>query len=158
MKNTVVTTDRATLQKTLDATGQARIAELKAEQPPALPIVPDGLKNIPVGTPCLFSEASESYRSPRSGHPRSTNRVPLHSYDLRVNYSSYAYNDLISPRPLLMIAGSEADTLYFCEEAISRAKEPKELLIIKGKTVGLYDDLTESFPKFLDFVTKSLAR
>ena len=45
----------------------------------------------------------------------------------------------ISPRPLLLIAGSEADTLYFSQDAYEKAKEPKELLIIPGATrIDLY--------------------
>jgi len=42
-------------------------------------------------------------------------------------YSSYDHVDLISPRPLLTIAGTNADTLYFSEQAIAKAAEPKEL-------------------------------
>jgi fermentation-respiration switch protein FrsA (DUF1100 family) len=39
-----------------------------------------------------------------------------------------------------MIAGSKADTKYFSEEAIAKANEPKELLIIPGAThIDLYD-------------------
>jgi len=37
-----------------------------------------------------------------------------------------------------MIAGSVADTLYFSQDAIKNAKEPKELFIVDGQThVGL---------------------
>lgn len=33
-----------------------------------------------------------------------------------------------------MIAGSEAETIYFSEEAIERAEEPKERFLVPEKT------------------------
>jgi len=58
---------------------------------------------------------------------------------------------------LLIIAGSEADTLRFSEEAIAAAKAPKELFVIQGKThAALYDDVTESGLKLVDFFSKAL--
>lgn len=157
MKNTAMVIDRATLQKSLEAAGQARIAEAQGENPPVLPIVPDDPKTIPAGTPPLFTEGSDYYRTPRASHPRSINRYPLRSCDLMVNYSSYAFNDLISPRPLLMIAGSEADTRYFSEEGIARAKEPKELFLVPGQThIGLYDHIEGHIEKLVDFMVKNL--
>ncbi|KAL1988064.1 hypothetical protein VTN96DRAFT_1095 [Rasamsonia emersonii] len=159
LKGTAAISDRATVLQGLKESGRARLAEAKGEQPPLLPIIPDSPDNIPEGTPCLFREASQYYRTPRAQHPRSTNRFPSRSVDLMVNYSSYTFNDLISPRPLLMIAGSEADTLYFSQEGIERAKEPKELFLVKGKThVGLYDDLSETLPKLVDFMEKALCQ
>ncbi|EFW18900.1 conserved hypothetical protein [Coccidioides posadasii str. Silveira] len=158
MEGTAMIIDHDALQETLRSAGQARIAEAKGEQPPTLPIEPDSPDDIPPETQTLFREGSDYYRTPRAGHPRSTNRYPLRSYDLMVNYSSYAFMELISPRPPLMVAGADADTRYFSEEAVARAKEPKELFLVPGKThIGLYDDLSVSFPKLLDFMIKSLA-
>jgi hypothetical protein len=151
--------DRDTLQAVLTQAGEARVAEAKGDEVPMQPIVPDDPTDIPDGTPALFSEGSDYYRTPRASHPRSPNRFPIRSYDNIVNYSSYAFVDLISPRPLLMIAGSDADTRYFSEEAIAKAQEPKELFIVDKKThVALYDDLSVSFPKLADFFTKSLTQ
>lgn len=57
------------------------------------------------------------------------------------------YNELISPHRLLMIVGSDADTLYFSEEGIAKAKEPKELYIVPGKTyISLYDHVDRHMP------------
>ncbi len=48
--------------------------------------------------------------------------------------------DLISPRPLLFIAGENAMSRSFSEDAYKLAKEPKELLIIPGANhIDLYD-------------------
>ena len=157
LKGTEMKIDRNALQKTLRLAGEARLAEAKGEQPPCIPIVPDDPEKVTEGTPDMFREGSEYYRTERGNHPRSNNRFLLRSCDLMVNYSSYAFIDLISPRPLLMIAGADADTRYFSEDAVARARDPKELFIVPGKThVDLYDDLSVSFPKLLKFMTKFL--
>jgi fermentation-respiration switch protein FrsA (DUF1100 family) len=54
----------------------------------------------------------------------------------------YPFNDIetISPRPLLFIAGSEAHSLEFSDDAYKRAAEPKELFLVPGANhVDLYD-------------------
>jgi fermentation-respiration switch protein FrsA (DUF1100 family) len=58
-----------------------------------------------------------------------------------------------------MIAGSEADTLYFSQVAIKAAKEPKELFIVEGKThIDLYYDTTGVMPKLVEFMKKNLGQ
>ncbi|KAH7000553.1 hypothetical protein EDB80DRAFT_581998, partial [Ilyonectria destructans] len=58
---------------------------------------------------------------------------------------------------LVIIAGSNADTLYFSERALEIAQEPKELYIIPGLThIDLYDNTTESTPKLVKFFTTNL--
>jgi len=72
----------------------------------------------------------------------------------------YPFNDIetISPRPLLFIAGQEAHSLEFSEDAYAKAAEPKELYIIPNAGhVDLYDrtDLIP-FAKLTDFFSKYL--
>jgi len=63
----------------------------------------------------------------------------LRSVEDIVEYSSYEHVDMISPRPLLMIAGTKADTRYFSEKAIEKAKA-RELFLVEGVThVDMYD-------------------
>jgi fermentation-respiration switch protein FrsA (DUF1100 family) len=48
--------------------------------------------------------------------------------------------ETISPRPLLLIAGSKADTLFWSQDVIKKAKDPKELHIIEGAShMDMYD-------------------
>ncbi|NED77550.1 alpha/beta hydrolase [Streptomyces sp. SID9944] len=92
------------------------------------------------GYPYLMQEGYDYYRTERGRHPRSTNLFVTRSLDLLVQYDSYAMIRMISPRPLLMIAGTAADTARFSGEAIERAAQPKELLWIDGAThMDLYD-------------------
>ena len=127
------------LAQTLTVAGQLRSAEAKGAAPTYegyVPATDDGLDEAPV----LYREAYEYYRTPRGQHPRSENKWLVQSIDRIAQFDAFAKIDMISPRPLLMIAGSDADTRYFSEEAIEQAAEPKELFIIDGAThVGLYD-------------------
>ena len=54
----------------------------------------------------------------------------------------YPFNDIetISPRPMLFIAGDQAHSKEFTEEAYRLAGQPKELVWVKGAGhVDLYD-------------------
>ncbi|MET7511169.1 alpha/beta hydrolase [Streptomyces albidoflavus] len=123
----------------LDQAGELRTAEAQgAGVLTVLNWVPESPEGLEPRT--LFSDAHDYYKTPRAQHPRSTNEWPLRSIDKIAQYDSFARIDLISPRPLLMIIGSDADTGYFSREAIEKANEPKELFVIDGAThVDLYD-------------------
>jgi len=133
--------------------------EAKGQKPHLEHIVPNTPQEVLAGTPTLYKEGTDYYRTPRAAHPNSVNWYIARSIDTLATYSSYAFVDLISPHPLLMIAGSEADTLYFSKDACSAAKEPKELFVIKGKThIDLYDDTKETVPKLVEFMKEHLVK
>ena len=101
------------------------------------------------------------YRTPRGFHPRSlnsngawtaTNAFPFMKFPL------LAHIQEISPRPVLLIAGENAHSRYFSEDAFKAAAEPKELMIIPNAVhVDLYDkvDLIP-FDKLEDFFKENL--
>jgi fermentation-respiration switch protein FrsA (DUF1100 family) len=48
--------------------------------------------------------------------------------------------DTISPRAVLLVAGSKADTLFWSEQAYKKCKDPKELYVVNGAThIDMYD-------------------
>ena len=118
---------------------------------PPIMVDPDPAK-VTSETDSFFRGASDYYGTQRGKHERSTQRMPLSSYDLMVSYDSFNLQHLISPRPLLMIAGSEAETLHYSKTAVELAREPKELYVAEGKNhFDLYDGLSESGPKLANF-------
>jgi fermentation-respiration switch protein FrsA (DUF1100 family) len=57
-----------------------------------------------------------------------------------MNMPLLTYINEISPRPVLIIAGENAHSRYFSEDAYKAAAEPKELIIIPNAAhVDLYD-------------------
>jgi len=61
------------------------------------------------------------------------------TYAEQMAFFPFADMQAISPRPLLLIAGSEADTLSFSQDAFERAAEPKELMLVDGAShIDLY--------------------
>jgi hypothetical protein len=52
----------------------------------------------------------------------------------------YASVEMISPRPILLVAGENAHSRYYSEDVYEMAAEPKQLLIVPGADhVDLYD-------------------
>jgi uncharacterized protein len=82
------------------------------------------------------------------------------TYAEQMAFFPFADMQAISPRPLLFIAGSEADTLYFSQDAFERAAEPKELMIVYGAShIDLYykDEYVPSVAaKLTDFYDQHL--
>jgi len=75
--------------------------------------VPDSVDEIPDGTPTLYKEGCTATTLRGHSIPSSVNwYIPL-SLDTLATYSSYVFVDLISPHPLLMIAGPKAEALSF---------------------------------------------
>jgi fermentation-respiration switch protein FrsA (DUF1100 family) len=128
------------LEHLLEESNKARIEEAKGQPPRLEHIVPNTPEEVPKDAPSSIREATDYYRTPRAQHPNSQNWILVRSIDRIAEYSSYDHVHMISPHPLLMIAGTKADTRYFSEMAIEKAKEPKELFLIEGAThISLYD-------------------
>ncbi|CAO3635364.1 unnamed protein product [Cunninghamella echinulata] len=118
-----------------------RTCETKSEASKLVSLVPtDPAIQTVLPDRSLFKEAYDYYCTPRAQHPNSPNQYLFRSIDKLAQFSSFEHIELISPRPVLLIAGSDADTKYFSEKSIEKAKEPKELFIIEGAThIDLYD-------------------
>ena len=101
------------------------------------------------------------YRTPRGYHPRGINSNTAWTATTPMSFFSfpmYANIEMISPRPILLIAGEKAHSRYYSEDVYKVASDPKELLIVPGADhVDLYDRLNLiPFDKLADFFTKNL--
>jgi len=121
-------------------------------------ILPEALKG---DEPQFVKEYFDYYRTPRGFHSRSLNSTggwnatnPL----AFMNMPLMSYIKEISPRPLLIIAGENAHSRYFSEDAYKAANEPKELMIIPNAVhVDLYDKMDKiPFEKMDAFFKKNL--
>jgi fermentation-respiration switch protein FrsA (DUF1100 family) len=145
------------LRDSIKAANEARITEANGQQAPVNPALPPTIKDIPPGYPPIVKELAEYYKTPRGQHERAPGLFATRSADLLANFDAYAFNYLISPRPLLMIAGADAGTRFYSEDGIKTAKEPKELFVIEGRDhAALYDNVTESGPKLVGYFRENL--
>lgn len=131
------------LQALLDQAAAARTAEALGAPVRRLPIHPETRPErgeVKKSLTRHIFDGWEYYRTERAYHPRTENWFALRSIDLLAQFDGFRFVDLIAPRPLLMIAGTEAVSDYFSIDAIERAAEPKELFWIEGAShVDLYD-------------------
>jgi len=100
------------------------------------------------------------YYSEIDPNPRFMGMFALSSLSQQMAFFPFEGIELISPRPLLLIAGSEADTLYMSQDAIEKAKEPNELHIIDGGShIDLYwkpEYVSQVAGKLAEFFTRNL--
>ncbi|KAG0210392.1 alpha/beta superfamily hydrolase [Mortierella sp. GBAus27b] len=145
------------LQEVIAEGARARIEYARTGAVKYLPILPTK-EEITKDTPPLLAEGSDYYLTPRGHAKTSINRTAIWSYDSIAQYDSFAYLDWISPRPVLLIAGSKADTLLYSEMAYKKSLEPKELYLVEGRThIDLYDRaIPEALPKLKEFFSVKL--
>jgi fermentation-respiration switch protein FrsA (DUF1100 family) len=103
-------------------------------------------------------EFYDFYRTARGYHPNTTTHPALASNTKFMNFHPFNGLDLISPRPLLFIAGDQAHSREFSEEAYRLATGPKELFWVPGAGhVDLYDRVgLIPFDKLTDFFRTQL--
>ena len=124
-----------------------------------------GPRNLPEkltgNEPQFVKEYFDYYRTPRGFHSRSLNSNGAWTATNALSFMNMpllTYIKEISPRPILLIAGENAHSRYFSEDAYKAAAEPKELMIIPGAVhVDLYDRLDKiPFDKLMSFFTQNL--
>jgi uncharacterized protein len=96
--------------------------------------------------------------TPKGSSPKLTTHPTLSSNVKFMNFYPLSDIETISPRPMLFIAGENAHSREFSEEAYRLSGEPKELLIVPGAGhVDLYDRVQLiPFDKLTSFFTEHL--
>lgn len=155
-----VSDDPDYMKKVLTETAKQRTREARGEKALYVGYLPNSESEMNANTPTIQKEGYEYYRTSRAGFPTSENKMLFTSNDKLAAFDAFAHIETVSPRPILLIVGGEADTIYFSEKAYKKANEPKELYKIKGAShIDLYDrpeyvsvavdKLTQYFNKYL---------
>ena len=102
------------------------------------------------------------YRTPRGFHPRGINSTTAWTATTPMSFFSfpmYANIEMISPRPILLLAGENAHSRYYSEDVYKAASDPKELVIVPNADhVDLYDQMDKiPFGKLTSFFKQHLA-
>ncbi|WP_069740819.1 alpha/beta hydrolase [Streptomyces sp. EN23] len=144
-------------QQMVAGSGDLRSAEAAGEPAATFPVLPE---KADADTPAATAEFVDYYKTPRGAHPRSTGDMVVRSVDLLDQFDSFADVAKIAPRPLLMIAGTEAVTRGYSEKAVADSPGNAELFLIEGAThVDLYDRdvyVTAAAAKLTEFFRKHL--
>lgn len=102
-----------------------------------------------------------AYYVERARHPRAVNFVSSWIATMPVAFLNFPLmNNIkeVSPRPILLIAGENAHSRYYSEDAYKEANEPKKLIIIpKADHCDLYDNMEKiPFDKLATFFKENL--
>lgn len=150
----------STQLQTLEAVAKQRTAEANGAEAMFLTYVPDSPEGFDENTPVLMREGYEYYRTPRAQHPNSTNRFLFRSVDKIMAFSALSQISTFLTQPLLTIAGTEANTRGFSEQAYALSNGPKELFWVDGAThIAMYDTpgyVAQAVTKLTEFFGKNL--
>ena len=153
MNDSMSDEDRLATLKTL---AEQRWADFETGEPAltgrGAPLEWDAEAN-PVG-----AEFGSFYSRPRGYHPRSITQFTMTSTPSWMNFALLQDLDWLAGRPILLVAGDEAHSLYFSEDVYKDAPEPKELYLVEGSNhVDLYDKVEKiPFAKIESFFADAL--
>ncbi|MEO2081385.1 MAG: alpha/beta hydrolase [Leeuwenhoekiella sp.] len=136
--------DSTTPEQRAEQLEQMSLQRWKDAENGEVAMAPQGLPSeINGDEPQFVQDYFDFYKTDRGFHPRSINSNGSWTATNSISFMNMpllTYIDEISPRPILIIAGSEAHSRYFSEDAYKAAKEPKELMIIDDAVhTDLYD-------------------
>ncbi|PAW92307.1 hypothetical protein CKK33_01880 [Mucilaginibacter sp. MD40] len=124
----------------LKSTGEQRNREANGGELLYMHWVPETTAEMNEQTPDLWREGHDYYKTPRGQHPNSVNKYLFSGTDRMIAFSAFDQIPTLLTQPLLLIAGSKADTRIFSEQAFELAKGDKELFIVDGAShIALYD-------------------
>lgn len=121
-------------------------------------ILPETLPDDPNPVVASFFDY---YKTERGFHPRSINSTTAWTATTPMSFFSFpmvANIEMISPRPIMLIAGEDAHSRYYSEDIYEMASEPKELVIVPNAGhVDLYDRMDKiPFDKLEAFFKENL--
>lgn len=144
-------------QQMVANSGGLRSAEAAGEPAATFAVLPD---QVDADTSAATADFIDYYKTPRGAHPRSTGDMVVRSADVLEQFDSFADVAKIAPRPLLMIAGTEAVTRGFSEQAVADSPGNAELFLVDGAShVDLYDRdeyVTPATAKLVEFFRQNL--
>jgi fermentation-respiration switch protein FrsA (DUF1100 family) len=151
----------AELIKTLEAAAGQRTVEARGGPAAYAPFVPERLEDIDENTPTMLREGYDYYRTPRGQHPNSKGRFLLTSLDKMLAFSTFNLIPNLLTQPMLLIAGSNADTKTYSEQAYELSNGPKEFFVVEGAThIAMYDEpayVDQAISRLVSFFGTQLA-
>lgn len=142
----------------LKEAGEQRTKEARGENVRIDKLMPPSAPSATA--PQFLRESYDYYETERGHHENATGNFKFTSNIHQMEFFPFSQIETISPRPLLLIAGAKAQTLYFSEEAYKKANEPKELFIVEGAThFDMYDKpefVTPAVEKLEEFFNTNL--
>ena len=120
-------------------------------------------ETLPANPDPVLASFFDYYRTPRGFHPRGINSTTAWTATTPMSFFSfpmYANIEMISPRPILLIAGEKAHSRYYSEDVVKARSDSTELFIVPGADhVDLYDrpELIP-FDKLASFFNQHLGR
>ncbi|OQP60043.1 hypothetical protein A3860_35320 [Niastella vici] len=118
-------------------------------------------EKLPQNPNPILADFYSYYKTKRGYHPRSINSTSAWTATTPMSFFSFPMMtniEMISPRPIMLVAGEKAHSRYYSEDAYKMAAEPKELVIVPGAThCDLYDKVNLiPFDKLEAFFNKYL--
>ena len=147
------------LQARLELASFGRNREIIASRMGTAQVLPSHYDPLqpPQGMSESFRDLSSYYRTQRGRHPRAPNTCLPQSWDLMANYDAFQCNRMISPRPLLAIAWSQAVTRWCSEDAVANMGNERGELLVEGMThADLYDHVDIAGERLVDYFGRYL--
>ena len=148
------------IDKVLLEAGKQRSSMYAGEEPRYIHYIPDTKEEAEATHSAMVIGAYDYYKTTRAQHPNARNILLEISIAYLLSFNAFEPVPYLLTQPLLMIAGTEAETRGYSEAAVELAKGKKELYLLDGADhMDLYDNLKYVDPaiaKLNEFFTENL--